>query len=274
MIQLYNGGYYEDIDIPALITLSLRVPRFEIYFKYISDRDDTLIATPANEISIKYNQFLSPAWEIKVNDNGTITTYTDLQDFFEEGEFTGTMMIYYDDVYLNISNIDPLFSPYLMSDNFIFTFLMNDEKNKLDKDIQYIDKIHGVFKRGLNIKSILLDIEATSLINFNYVYVASLKRFYYVDNFDLTTKNIITLHLSEDVLMTYKELIYKQKSVLINRSESDYYPSKEDSLYTFSIEPEIEYITVTPTIDIFKYTTNDTTLSNRLILTVIRGTGS
>lgn len=154
------------------------------------------------------------------------------------------------------------------NDTVLFLFRLNSERNKVNKSLIYVDNLTGAFKAGVNIKNPIINIENFKIDNtFNYVYINSLHRYYYVNNIELTTKNITSLLLAEDVLMSFKDLILLQ-SAFIERSQSDGNDDKEDSLYTFDKEIDITYDTVTPTKDVFNLDPLDV---NRIILTVVRG---
>lgn len=60
-------------------------------------------------------------------------------------------------------------------------------------------------------------------IDFNYVYIPALSRYYYVENYTYLTNNLVELNLRIDVLMTYRVGI-KQLDAFIDRNEFAYNP--------------------------------------------------
>lgn len=65
-------------------------------------------------------------------------------------------------------------------------------------------------------------------IDFNYVYIPDLNRYYYVENYTYITNNLVELNLRIDVLMTYREGIYKLDG-FIDRNEFLYNPEIVDT---------------------------------------------
>lgn len=66
------------------------------------------------------------------------------------------------------------------------------------------------------------------LNNANYMYVPDLHRYYYINNYTLSTQ-CVYLHCSVDVLMSYKTELLNTEC-LISRSETDYNDNIVDTL--------------------------------------------
>lgn len=92
-------------------------------------------------------------------------------------------------------------------------------------------------------------------IDFNYVYIPALSRYYYVENYTYLTNNLVELNLRLDVLMTYRVGI-QQLDAFIDRNEFAYNPGIIDpkqvvqvgyTTKTIEVETEIfsPYITIT-----------------------------
>ena len=101
----------------------------------------------------------------------------------------------------------------------LFAYRLNDEKDKVRKNLTFVSAFEGTFKAPLGIKNIELDVVDYDIENsYNYIYIPKLKRYYYVVNIILTTKDYTRLQLQEDVLMSHKELIMLQ-SAFVTRYE-------------------------------------------------------
>lgn len=85
----------------------------------------------------------------------------------------------------------------------------NTELNRVDKTLYLIDKgvVYGIFRDDIAITSFDIMFEYSSPIDFNYVYIPKFNRYYFVDNYTINNKNLVTASLSVDVLMTYKDYI-------------------------------------------------------------------
>lgn len=104
----------------------------------------------------------------------------------------------------------------------IIAYRLNDERHKLNKNLTPVTILEGKFTAPLGIKALELDVVNYDINNsYNYVYIPSLKRYYYVTNIQLTTKNHTKLILQEDVLMSWVELIRSQSAFIV-RQENNY----------------------------------------------------
>ena len=121
------------------------------------------------------------------------------------------------------------------------------ENNVVSKDLYYIDVIKGKFNSAIGVKDIEIDVKDYSLdVNYNYVYIHALKRYYYIDTVSLVSADLTRLYLKEDVLMSHQVLIRSQTG-LITRSESDYSDKIADERYPLENLKTVEYITPTQT---------------------------
>lgn len=102
----------------------------------------------------------------------------------------------------------------------LFLFMQNSQNNMLNKSLTFVGIINGNFKNNITLRVIDIDI-INYAFNFNYVYVAKLKRYYYVDSIELITKDITRLHLKEDALMSWRSLIKSQKCLVSRYELSD-----------------------------------------------------
>ena len=155
----------------------------------------------------------------------------------------------------------------------LFVFKNSAEKNRVDKSnyLQQIDSITGTFRAITDILNPVIDIEYVGLPDFNYVYINSLKRYYFVNDILSVSKDIWRISLSIDVLMSYVTQI-KSQNAYVTRQENEYDVEIADGLRTFKNSPEYEYVEIDN--DIFDVTQSGTTLDGvdkmvRFVLTVV-----
>ena len=131
----------------------------------------------------------------------------------------------------------------------LITYLQNSENGKLDKTLAEVGTILGTFNQAIGLKTIDVDITGYAR-DFNYVWIPTLRRYYYVDSVDLISADVTRLHLKEDVLMSWKSLIRSQ-TAFIERQENVYDDDLVDEMVTYSYDKQVTYFTVTPTNNIY-----------------------
>lgn len=101
-------------------------------------------------------------------------------------------------------------------------YSQNSENNALDKTLTFKQIIQGKFNHSIAIKNINIDIIGYSIAyGYNYVFIPSLNRYYYVDSLEIISGDYVRLHLREDVLMTWKNLIKNQDMFVTRYQQSD-----------------------------------------------------
>ena len=135
------------------------------------------------------------------------------------------------------------------------TYLQNSENDKLDKSLTAVGLMAGVFNHAIGLKSIDIDIKGYAM-DYNYVYIPRVKRYYYVDSVELISADISRLHLKEDVLMSHKDLIRSQ-TAYIERQENVYDDDLIDEMVKYSYDKSVLSFAVTLSNDIFTNTDND-----------------
>lgn len=131
----------------------------------------------------------------------------------------------------------------------LITYLQNSENDKLDKTLTEVGTVLGKFNQAIGLKSIDVDITGYAR-DFNYVWIPTLRRYYYVDSVDLVSADVTRLHLKEDVLMSWKSLIRSQ-TAFIERQENNFDPDLVDELVKYSYDKQVTYFTITPSNNIY-----------------------
>lgn len=105
-----------------------------------------------------------------------------------------------------------------------------------------IDKaFFGQFRDEVNIINPVVNVQYDGVIDFNYVFISELDRFYFVTDVVYVTTELIELHLDIDVLMTYKDLILQQEAFVI-RNENTFDPLIIDTALAVEVGVDTEVI--------------------------------
>ena len=101
----------------------------------------------------------------------------------------------------------------------LFAFKQNSENDKMQKELTLIDVINGKFNHMIALKSVNVDVYNYAR-DYNYVFIPSLNRYYYVDSVEIVSADISRLHLKEDVLKSWDNLIRSQKAFVTRYEQS------------------------------------------------------
>ena len=102
------------------------------------------------------------------------------------------------------------------------------ENNSLNKVLTNPITIHGSFRSELDSIDLIVEIE-TNNFNFNYVYIQSLSKYYFVNNIIHVNNRIVRLLLHCDVLMTYKNDILNSYALVVKGGNINPYYSTIES---------------------------------------------
>ncbi len=99
----------------------------------------------------------------------------------------------------------------------------NSDRRCINKNLTNAMTISGNIKSQYTSSGISLDLDVSvaGITPFQFNYMKYDNKFYYIDNVDFVSQNIIRLNCSVDLLETYKSQIFKQ-TVVLNRSETSY----------------------------------------------------
>lgn len=125
----------------------------------------------------------------------------------------------------------------------LICYKQNSDNHELNKTLTYIDTMMGIFNHSIAIKNINIDINNYAN-NFNYVWIPTLKRYYYVDSVEFISANITRLHLKEDVLMSWEKLI-KLQSAFVSRYQSSAQTKLVDNRLPLEDTKRIEMLSFT-----------------------------
>ena len=170
----------------------------------------------------------------------------DLEVYFPDGFTTICHIKCLDDTFF----INYLSDFFLSDVNCIFYYNTNSPSNKVTKTLNFVKCEEVQYTRPITNRSVVLDLkENITDENFNYVFLTVLNRFYFLDDKQMI-KDHSVLYLSEDVLMSWGDLI-RQQTGFVERNENDYNLEKVDDFVNYNFKKRVINNTITPTNDVF-----------------------
>lgn len=104
------------------------------------------------------------------------------------------------------------------------TFIYDGKPNKVNKTLQENEEYTGVLNSTVNVLTPVVRFRTRTPVNFNYVYIDSLNRYYFVSEI-LQDGDICTVRLKVDVLYTYKDKILSSSATLTKGENVNKYVS-------------------------------------------------
>lgn len=204
----------------------------------------------------------NPSSDLKLNVFIKISSSSDL---------LGVMSNYIDTVY----NKDLIYP----NENFIFLFKLISPKNAVYKKLYSNTDwttgtcIYGGFNNFVSYIDFDLDIETPDLnITFNYAYVPSLQRSYFISVKKMIGSengtNIFTLHFHEDILSSFGQQFVRGTSAFIERNENEYDDDLVDELTQMDYDKSMTVEIVTPTNNIMPTNLSESVRLSYIITTV------
>lgn len=112
------------------------------------------------------------------------------------------------------------------------------ENNRVDKTLTDETDLIGNFKGKVDLQNPVITV-TSNLQAFNYCYIPDLNRYYFIEKIELTSKDIFTLTLHIDVLMSYSTAIKQLQAVVSSSASNPYY-----SGYINGVDVRTEYTTL------------------------------
>ena len=112
----------------------------------------------------------------------------------------------------------------VLQDAFVITFYNNTaETNRVDKTnyLTLVSEISGNLREETPLTDLVITIQQSEVPTFNYAFIKSFNRYYYVTDITSVRNNLWEISLSVDVLMTYKEALLNCTG-FIDRNEFEY----------------------------------------------------
>lgn len=107
-------------------------------------------------------------------------------------------------------------------------YKVTNQPNELTKTLNDAVIVNGSFRSEIDSMNVIVEIESNTY-EFNYVYIPSLNKYYFLQNLVHVNAKIIRMQLHCDVLMTYKTDILASYGLVIQGGTINPYYSSIDS---------------------------------------------
>lgn len=98
------------------------------------------------------------------------------------------------------------------------------ERNVLAKQVVAGDSLNGNIRDDLDVVHPRVVIQTTVPSGYNYCYIPSLSRWYFIDSVTALSNNLMELSLTVDVLMSFRNAIFNLEAVISsNENEGNVY---------------------------------------------------
>lgn len=118
----------------------------------------------------------------------------------------------------------------------IKTFIYDGKPNAVNKTLQANEEYTGVLNATFNVLTPVVRFRTRTPVSFNYVYIESLNRYYFVSELN-QDGDICTVRLRVDVLQTYKEKILASSATLTKGENVNKYLSNRSNVV--DVRPQI-----------------------------------
>lgn len=118
----------------------------------------------------------------------------------------------------------------------IKTFIYDGKPNAVNKTLQENEEYTGVLNATFNVLTPVVRFRTRTPVSFNYVYIESLNRYYFVSELN-QDGDICTVRLRVDVLQTYKEKILASSATLTKGTNVNKYLSNRSNVV--DVRPQI-----------------------------------
>lgn len=111
----------------------------------------------------------------------------------------------------------------------IKTFNFDGKPNEVNKTLQENEEYTGLLNASFNVLTPVVRFRTSTPVTFNYVYIESLHRYYFVSEIR-QDGDICTVSLRVDVLFTYKDKILSSSGILTQGENVNKYLSNRNNV--------------------------------------------
>ena len=107
----------------------------------------------------------------------------------------------------------------------------NGNKNTIKKKLSNGIDCLGAIREQTNVLNPVITIRVNDIVNVNYCYIPTLKRYYFIDSITYLSSDKATLKLSVDVLKSYESEILQATATVTQTDTPDKYSSNRETVY-------------------------------------------
>lgn len=101
-------------------------------------------------------------------------------------------------------------------------YITPDEPDDINKTKENELILNGTIKENCSVLTPIIEIKRNdNIFSYNYCYIETFKRFYYITNFSVNVNGFISISLKVDALESFKESILNSQQV-ISRQENEF----------------------------------------------------
>lgn len=103
----------------------------------------------------------------------------------------------------------------------IILYVNNSETNKINKSLTVVNTLTGSLKESSSITNPVILIEYDDPTAFNYVYIDTFNRYYFVNDIVVERDDLLRISLTVDVLESFAAAILSQ-NVIVDKNTANY----------------------------------------------------
>lgn len=107
----------------------------------------------------------------------------------------------------------------------------SQDKQTINKTLNDATSLSGLFIQPFNIINPVIVIRSNTPVTFNYCFVPSLNRYYFVESITVQTANTYQISLSVDVLQTYAQEILNSTGTILTRENANKFISSRETIF-------------------------------------------
>ena len=107
----------------------------------------------------------------------------------------------------------------------------SQDKATINKTLNGATSLSGLFIQPFNIINPVIVIRSNTPVTFNYCFVPSLNRYYFVESITVQTANTYQISLSVDVLQTYAQEILNSTGTILTRENANKFISSRETIF-------------------------------------------
>lgn len=120
----------------------------------------------------------------------------------------------------------------------VYFYRIAEDFNSMNKVLESPRMLTGVLNAPIDLIHPQIKVTASNVVNYNYCYIPSLNRYYFIDGVTIHHESFYVLYLSVDVLQTYKNEILALYGTVTSGANAN--PYSNDYISGYDVRKTIE----------------------------------